>query len=846
MNVAISQNKDTFRIYLLSFMWFIISATQIEVFSQAARRWSSSEIFHKMKKLSVVGSALYVAAHPDDENTRLLTYLANEKKLHTTYISMTRGDGGQNLLGPEIGPVMGVLRTQELLEARKIEGTHQLFTRANDFGFSKNGEETMNIWDTDDVTADVVWAIRQTKPDVIINRFDHRTSGRTHGHHTASALIAIDAFDKAGDGKNYPEQLPWVSVWQPQRLFYNTSWWAYGSMEAFEKADKSLFVSQNTGVFYPHLGEGNSEIGARARSMHKCQGFGSTGSRGDATEYMELIKGDLPPSQNDILEGINTSWSRLEGGEKIEKMVQQLIQSYDFRQPELSVPALGKIYEAIGQINDPFWRKIKQEEVVELILACCGIYAEARTPVHKSAPGDELSVEIEFSQENKGPVNLLSVTGLGESFSSEQSESKDPRVLLWKINVILPENTPYTLPYWLWKKGTLGMLEVDRQEDIGKPLTDKTVTFRFLIRAGDVTIPFDRELIHQYTDPKQGTTYRPLEIIPALSVKPQTPVMIFPDGSPREIAVSLHAWSDGLRGTLSLPVPQGWSVSPSNIEFNMENKDTSQDFIFTVTPPAKAAETTITPVARIGEQIFDGTLTDIDYDHIPYQVVRMPAEIKIARLNIENYAQKIAYIMGAGDDIPMSLRSIGCQVDIIEPAQISADFLEPYDAVVLGVRAYNTVPELKYKQPILFEYIEKGGNVLVQYNVNRRLVTDELSPYPLSLSRNRVTMEDSEVRIINPQHPALNTPNKIGAEAFDGWVQERGLYFPDKWDEKFSPLISCNDKNENAQDGSILVAPYGKGHYIYTGISFFRQLPAGVSGAYLLFANLISLGKNGQ
>lgn len=818
----------------------------IHLYSQAAQRFNSAEIFHKIEKLGVVGSALYVAAHPDDENTRLLSYLANEKKLHTTYISMTRGDGGQNLLGPEIGPVMGVLRTQELLEARKIEGTHQLFTRANDFGFSKNGEETMEIWDTDAVTADVVWAIRQTKPDVIINRFDHRTSGRTHGHHTASALIAIDAFDKSADKNQYPDQLEWVEPWKPARLFYNTSWWAYGSMEAFEKADKSLFVSQNTGVYYPYLGEGNSEIGARARSMHKCQGFGSTGSRGDAIEYLELVKGDLPPSQMDILEGINTSWSRLKGGDKVEKLVSQLIQSYDFRHPEKSVPQLAAIYKAIDQIEDTFWKKIKQDEIVELILACSAIYAEARTPMHKMAPGDELSVEIEFSQEKESPVSLLSVTGMGQTFLPENSESRDAKVLVWKKNVLLPEDTPYTLPYWLWQKGTLGMLEVERQQDIGKPLTDKTVVFRFLIKVGNIEIPFEKELIHQYTDPERGTTYRPLEIIPALSVKPQTQVIIFPDGAAREVTINLHAWSDDLKGTLSLPVPQGWSVTPASIDFTLDKKDTSQDFVFTVTPPENAAETTIVPVAQIGSQIFDGMLTDINYDHIPYQVVRMPADIKIARLNIQNYAQKIAYIMGAGDEIPQSLRNIGCQVDVIEASQISSDFLSSYDAVVLGVRAYNTVPDLKYKQDILMDYIKQGGNVVVQYNVNRRLVTEDFSPYPVSLSRKRVTMEDSEVRIINPTHPALNIPNKIGADAFDGWVQERGLYYPEKWDDRFSTLISCNDKNEEPLDGSILVAPYGKGHFVYTGISFFRQLPAGVSGAYLLFANLISLGKNEQ
>ncbi len=823
-------------------MLFYITLQPIS--GQEAQRYNTAEIFHKMEKLNVVGSVLYVAAHPDDENTRLLSYLANEKKLHTTYISLTRGDGGQNLLGPEIGPVMGVLRTQELLEARKIEGTHQLFTRANDFGFSKNGEETMEIWDADGVTADVVWALRTTRPDVIINRFDHRTSGSTHGHHTASALIAIDAFDKAGNKNQYPEQLKYTDIWQPQRLFYNTSWWAFGSQEAFDKADKTNYVTQEIGVYYPYLGESNSDIGARSRSMHKCQGFGSTGSRGSALEYLESIKGDLPISKNDILEGINTSWTRLKGGDKVKKLIETLLANYDFKNPEKSVPQLAKIYEAIGQIEDTFWKKIKQAEIVELLLACGAVFTEARTFTHKVAPGDLLNLEIEFSQDRPSDIKLIDITGLDQTFNKTNSESKITDVLFWKKEVTVPSETPYTLPYWLWKKGTLGMLNVTRQEDVCKPLTDKVLKFLFTIDINGIKIPFEKELVHKYNDTKRGATYRPLEVIPALSINPQTNVIIFADNTPQTVTVGLHAWSNDIKGTLSIPTPKGWKISPEKIDFSFDKKDVTQDFIFTMTPPDDAQEITITPVATVGDKKYDGTLIDISYEHIPYQVVRMPADIKVARLNIKNHTQKIAYIMGAGDDIPQSLRNIGCQVDVVKADQLTSNFLKDYGALIMGVRAYNTLPELKHKQDIIFDFISNGGNVLVQYNVNRGLVTPDFSPYPITLSRKRVTEENSEVRIINPNHPALNLPNKITSKTFEGWVQERGLYYPEKWDEKFSSLISSNDKNEEPLDGSILIAPYGKGHFIYTGISFFRQLPAGVSGAYLLFANLISMGKN--
>ncbi len=839
--------RGGFKIYYLIIIFSVFNFSYINSLkAQEAQRLNSAEVFHKMEKLNVVGSVLYVAAHPDDENTRLLSYLSNEKKLYTTYISLTRGDGGQNLLGPEIGPVMGVLRTQELLEARKIEGTHQLFSRANDFGFSKNGEETLEIWDQDGVTKDMVWAYRMTQPDIVINRFDHRTSGRTHGHHTASALIAIDAFDKSGDKTQYPDQLKFTTAWQPQRFFYNTSWWAYGSQEAFDKADKTNFVTQEIGVYYPYLGESNSDIGARARSMHKCQGFGSTGSRGSAFEYLELVKGDLPQSKSDILDGINTSWTRLKGGEKVEKLVKELLEKYDFKRPEKSVTQLAKIYQAIERIEDVFWKKIKQEEVVELLLACGAVYTEARTSTHKIAPGDQFTVEVEFSQERSSDIKLIDVTGLGQKFTIDNSESKIENVWIWKNDVTLPAETPYTLPYWLWEKGTLGMLSVPNQQDVGKPMTDKTIKFNFVIDVEGIKIPFEKELIHKYNDTKRGATYRPLAIIPALSVKPQTNVVIFADNKPQTITVSLHAWTNNIRGTLTIPTPRGWKITPEKIDFSFDKKDATQDFIFTMTPPGDAQEITITPIAKVGDKSYDGTLIDIIYDHIPYQVVRMPADIKVSRLNIQNHAKKVAYIMGAGDDIPQSLRNMGCHVDIVQPEQLTSSFLKDYDALIMGVRAYNTIPELKYKQDIIFDYISNGGNVMVQYNVNRGLVTPDFSPYSITLSRSRVTEEDSEVRIINPTHPAFNSPNKIAPSAFDGWVQERGLYYPEKWDDKFSTLISSNDKNEAPLDGGILVAPYGKGHFIYTGISFFRQLPAGVPGAYLLFANLISMGKNGQ
>lgn len=839
--------NPTFKAGIILFSIFCLSnfIWPSHLAGQPPRIMTSSEIYDGLERLNFLGSALYVAAHPDDENTKLISYLANEKKAYTTYLSLTRGDGGQNLIGPEMSEFLGVIRTQELLRARQTDHGHQLFSRANDFGYSKNAEETIEIWDTEKIKADVVWAIRKTRPDIIVNRFDHLSSGKTHGHHTASAMLSYDLFEVAAQNNTYPEQLKYVQPWQTRRLFFNTSWWFFGSEEAFNKADKTDLMPVDVGVYFPSLGKSNTEIAAESRSNHKCQGFGATGTRGTQMEYLKIIKGDMPATKSDLFEGINTTWTRVKGGELIQPLVEKVIAEYDFTNPAKSIPALLQIKKAILKIDDDFWKTIKAEETDNLIAACGGLFMEAVTKTHKITPGDELPIYLEITQQLDAGITLERIHARGFNMDTTLMTALPyNEALTWSKTIQVPLQTDYTAPYWLLKAHSLGTYDVEDQTKIGLPEADRPLKIDFTFDIMGEKITFSKDLRYKYNSPEHGATYRPLEVVPPMTVKVKEPVYLFPNGAASEIKIVVHAWKKDQIGKVTLPLPKGWTATPTSYDFKLQIPGESQEFSFKITPPKNSSEIVIHPRVLVGKEVYAMSMTDIHYDHIPYQTVLMPSSAKLVSLNIDNTAHKIAYVMGAGDEIPICLQQIGCTVDLLAAEELSAEKLANYQALVLGVRAYNTIEALKFKQKDIFEYVKNGGNVIIQYNVSNGLVTQELAPFPLTLSRNRVTVEEAPMRIINPNHTVLKHPNVITNKDFDGWVQERGLYFPSSWDPAFQPIFSCNDPGESPSEGSLLIAPYGKGNYVYTGLSFFRQLVAGVPGAYRLFANLISLESN--
>ena len=823
------------------FLAAIIALSTAAVLAQQPQKPTASEIYHKLEKLNFLGSALYVAAHPDDENTRLISYLANDMHAKTAYLSLTRGDGGQNLIGPEIRELLGVIRTQELLAARASDGGEQLFTRANDFGYSKHPDETLEIWNKDAVLSDVVRAIRTFKPDVIINRFNHRNPGSTHGHHTASAMLSFEAFDLVGDATKFPETAITHGLWQPKRLLFNTSWWFYGSKEKFEKADKSNLVSVETGNYYPALGLSNGEIASLSRSMHKSQGFGSTGTRGKQTEYLEFLKGEFPQDTTNIFDGINTSWSRIEGGVAIGKILNPLLDSFNFQDPSTIVPQLVEAYRLLKDTKQGHWRSIKLKELEELIVACSGVFLEAVANKESINPMGAYTLKVEAINRGTNKITLSTITtASGLILSSKEIVLLSNEKENLELEVTSQNKVPSTA-YWLKSKGTLGMYSAPK-DLIGLPQTPAAEQISFTLNIDNTALQILKDVVYKFNDPVDGEVYRPFNVLPKVSASIAEKVLVFANENSQKVAVHVRAGKDNLEGTLQLNAPKGWVVSSPQL-FTLERQGETSTLWFTVTPPKNQSQGYLRPLIQIGDTYYDKELINIDYDHIPYQSVLLPSKAKVVRINIEKKGQHIGYIQGAGDGVGQSLEQIGYSVTNLDVTEISAQSLKKYDAVVVGVRAYNTIAALAFAQKELNKYVQAGGTMVVQYNTSHRLVTKQVAPYALSLSRDRVTDEFAPVTILDPSHSVLNSPNKITQEDFKGWVQERGLYFPNKWAEEFTPILAMNDKGAPQTKGSLLVARYGKGHYVYTGLSFFRELPAGVAGAYRLFANIISIGK---
>jgi len=826
--------------FLFTILFFLISFL---FYAQKPSKLSSNQIYEKIQKLNFLGTALYIAAHPDDENTRLISYLSNHIKARTGYLSLTRGDGGQNLIGPEISELLGVIRTQELLAARNIDGGEQFFTRANDFGYSKHPDETFEIWDKDKVLSDVVWLIRTFKPDIIINRFNHKTPGSTHGHHTSSAMLSVKAFDLAADENQFKDQLKFTKTWRPKRLFFNTSSWFYKNSDDFENATKEL-SKLDVGVYYPLKGLSNNEIAAIASSQHLCQGFGRLSSRGSENDYLEFLKGDSIKDKNDIFSGINTTWNRVEGGNEIGEILYEIEKNFDFINPSKHLPKLLEAYQKVQLLDDKYWREIKENQLLDIIEACAGLYLEVSAESSSGNPNEKISVNFELINRSTIPVQLTSIKNIIEDkIIFKGLDLNQNKKLNFKESLVL-KTSNFSTPYWLKNEATLGLYSVDNQQLIGKPETPREIAIQFNLVINFTPITITKNVIRRYAESDKGEIYEPFEVLPKVTTKLIEKVLIFSDSIARKINVEVKAGANYINGMVELKVPENWSVEPKFQNFNIQQKKDKQIVEFLVHPPKNQSEGKLEVIATLNEETFNKELVEINYNHIPKQSVLLNSEAKIVRLNIKTSGNFIGYIKGAGDAIPESLRQIGYKVEEINPTEINEENLKKYDAIVLGIRVYNVVDELKFKQKYLLKYVEYGGNLIVQYNTNRGVEIG--APYPLKLSSDRVTDEFSEVIILDETHEILNFPNKITQEDFKGWIQERGLYFPNSWNSEYKPILSMNDKGETPKKGSLFVAKFGKGNYVYTGLSFFRELPAGVAGAYKLFANILSLPKNSE
>lgn len=791
--------------------------------AQTSPELSASEIKLGLNKLNVLGSVLYVGAHPDDENTRLLAWLAKEKLYRTAYLSLTRGDGGQNLIGSEQAEQLGLIRTQELLAARRIDGAEQFFSRANDFGFSKTSEETLRIWDHDRILSDVVWTIRKFRPDIIITRFTNDARAG-HGHHQTSSILAQEAFDAAADPKRFPEQLKEVSVWQARCILLN----GFGGVTA---GDKQLRL--DIGTYNPLLGRSFGEIAADSRSSHKSQGFGSGRQRGSTIETFSLWKGAMP--ENELMDGVKTDWSRIKNGEKAGALASRLTRAFDLEHPDRSVSDLLDLLTEVEKLDDPYWKTLKSKEIKDLILACAGVWFESYAGAASYALGDDIPVTAQLINRSALPVALVAAPGTVNTNQRIALETNKPVSV---SSIVRAAAT--TQPYYLAEDHPIGEYVVDKLPWIGWPENPDGLSQEFRISIGGRELIYVRPVVFKYTDQVRGEIYSNLTVVPPVTLTLQKKVLLFTTNQPQDLVITLKIHQANTSGTLSLKLPKGWKAEPATVAFTGVTKGEEQLVAFKISGSTSAETGMITPVARIGEANYSLDISTITYEHIPAITWFPKAEARVARINLNYSGRNIAYIPGAGDLVADMLKQVGYTVTILNSEQIALTNLAAFDAIIAGVRAYNTVAQLKSVQAKLLEYVKNGGTYLVQYNVNQPLVVSNIGPYPFSLSRDRVTEENAAVIFTNPADPVLNVPNKITAADFDGWIQERGLYFATAADPQYRLPLSMNDIGERPLTGSLLVADYGKGKFVYTSLVFFRALPAGVPGAYRLFVNLIA------
>jgi LmbE family N-acetylglucosaminyl deacetylase len=844
-------------------------------FAQQQPFTGTPEIEQSLDRLNQLGSVLMIAAHPDDERTGVLAYFARGRHMRTAYLSVTRGEGGQNLIGSEQGPELGVIRTQELLAARKIDGAEQFFTRAIDFGFTKTASETLQKWGHDSILSDIVWVIRRYRPDVIVLVFSG-TPSDGHGQHQVASILGKEAFTAAADPAKFPEQLRYAAPWQAVRLVRAGGFGGppggrggqpaaggagtapptggrgggrgarggTGGGNTSGAAPLTPAGEVDTGAYNPILGYSYEELATLSRSMHHSQGTGAMRRPGGNPSAFSLVAGTAAPSPKDLFDGIDTTWNRLPGGGAIGPILERAIREFEPAHPEKAIPALAQARPLIAAIADPLAR-IKLAELDETMARCAGIWAEAQARGAEVAPGSTL--EVTTTVMNRSPEQVALTGAQVEGIWNEPLEVKPAslgvnRSATVEFSRVVPAGQPYSQPYWLAKPATGDVYTVDDQELVGLADTPAVVRVRLKLTIGGAAIEIVRPVHYRYGDRAKGERTRPLVVVPVVAVNLPARVAVFPNAAARTLHVLVGANVADAAGDLRLDVPAGWKAEPPKQDFRIASVGEQRELVFTVTPPAGETTATLRAVATVGGREISSGLETIAYSHIPPQTLFPDAAVKLVRADIRVTARKVGYIMGAGDEMPEALRQLGIEVTPLDQTELAQGDLARFDAIVAGVRAYNVRADVRANQARLLEYARNGGTYVVQYQTGDGSLN--VGPYPMTIpagSRYRVTVEEAPVEFPHPASPLLREPNRIeAAKDFEGWIQERGLYFASQWDPRYETVLSSHDPGEDALEGGELWTRYGKGVYIFTSYAWFRQLPGGVPGAFRLFANLLS------
>ncbi len=810
--------------------------------AQPPRQVHAGELAAALQRLGVVGSVLYIAAHPDDENTKLLAWLVGDRGLRAGYLSLTRGDGGQNLIGTEQDELLGLIRTHELLAARAIDGAEQLFTRVRDLGFTKSADETLRIWGHDAALADIVLMIRRFRPDVVISRFNLKLPN--HGHHTASALLTDEAFTAAADPQRFPEQLSQVQPWRADRLLYNVSTWNLP-----KDADLSLYLHLDVGGFDALRGKSWGEVAAESRSQHKSQGFGVAAGRGPAIEHFQALQGTRPKA--DVFEGLDFTWQRYPGGDAVARAVEAAQQGLDVRQPHKSIPALLQVYAALAKLPDANpWKAIKLQETQALLAQCAGLFLEVRAVDPSATPGSELAVTVVALNRTPAQARLVGLQLPGSATETLDKALVHHAPVTLERRVKVADAAPISTPYWLrkatgpdWQREG-GLYDVPDQRLIGRPEGDAPLAATFTYELGGKRFSVVRPLVYAWVDPVRGERYRDVEIVPDVTATLDRDVVMVVNGKPQTVTIQLVAGRDAVAGTLQLDLPAGWQATPAQTAFKFDKRGDEQTVRLQVAPPKNASERAqFHVVTTVGGQRSSWRLRTVAHEHVPPLAVRQASSGTLVPLTLEIPGKRLGYIPGPGDRVAESLSAVGYEVTLLPEDRLVSENLAKFDAILVGIRAFNAHPRLAAHRQRLLQYVSNGGRLVVQYQTQSRIaaLTVPIGPYPLEIGRDRVTDETAAMTPIDAKEPLLQRPNRLGPEDFSGWVQERGLYFASKWDDRYRAVFALQDPGEAAHNGALILTKYGKGTFAYTGLAFFRQLPAGVPGAYRLLANLLAL-----
>lgn len=831
-----------------------------------------------LRQMNGVKRVLMIGAHPDDEDTSLLTALARGQGVQTAYLSLTRGEGGQNLIGPELWDGLGIIRTGELESARKLDGGIQFFSRAFDFGFSKTADETLTFWPHDEILKDVVWIIRKFRPQVVVTVFTG-TPRDGHGNHQAAGILAREGFAAAGDPARFPEQLAeGVEAWKPAKLYQLTRW---------NRMPSSITVQ--TGEFDPLLGRSYFQLSMESRSQHRSQAMGNFQPPGPQTSGVMLLEGNVPDGgDNGIFAGVDTTLTGLTDGlpaamaaparshlQAYEALVTGVEGDLDALHPARSALTLAKALDELHQadavtsgaedveLHNDVARKV--DVTTQAFLAAAGIVVDARSEDDVVVPGQVVRLNVQAW--NGGPLVLRTPTSsliLPDGWTSRQvsSDGVDAQgsvapgtMATWTYEITLPADARSTRMYYLRqpRDGDIYRWPQDRPDLWGLPRAPAPASgaVAFTVQAGGKSVQVRHHVPWSYVgvDRSQGQYRDPVLVVPAMSASVTPQSLIWPQQrmEPRSLTVAVrNEAKGGTRGHLRLQAPSGWTVRPDGYDVALDEEGAEHAFTFEVSPAGAAAagdyDFQAVVSANDGREYREG-YKFIDYPHIQRTPLFSPASAKVTVVPVRIAdGLRVGYVMGPGDDGPEAIRQLGADVHLLTPDEVRAGDFSDYDVVVLGVRAYQTRPDLVAANQQLLDYARAGGTVVSQYN-QYEYPRNGYAPYPVEMNRpaDRVTDETADVTILQPDAPIFTTPNQIGPDDFKGWVQERGLYFLTKWDDHFTPLLQMHDPDEDPTRGSVLVAPVGDGVYVYAALSFFRQFPAGVPGAYRLFANIISL-----